>query len=77
VPEVRANRIAHVREMIEEADDADGIELDWQRHAFHLPTDLAHRLRYCISDVQRTARAMCNAAGEERGRPLLLTVRVW
>ena len=76
VPEVRANRIAHVREMLTQAEEIDGIELDWQRHAFHLPTELAHRLRYCITDVQRSVRAMCNEVGQKRGRPVVLTARV-
>jgi hypothetical protein len=63
--------------MLAQADDIlDGIELDWQRHAFHLPTELAYRLRYVITDVQRTVRAMCNEVAERRGRPLLLTARV-
>ena len=76
VPEVRANRIAHVREMLAQAEELDGIELDWQRHAFHFPTELAYRLRYCISDVQRSVRAMCDEVGHNRGRPVILTARV-
>jgi hypothetical protein len=50
--------------------------VDWQRHAFHLPVAEAHRLWYCLTDVQRTVRGLCDEAGRKRGRPLLLTVRV-
>ena len=76
VPEVRANRIAHIRELLKQTNDIDGIELDWQRHAFHLPIEQAYRLRYCITDVQRTVRAMCDEFGRKRGRPVVLTARV-
>ena len=53
-----------------------GIELDWQRHGFHLPADEAYRLRYTITDLQRAARQVTDRTGEQRGRPLCLAARV-
>ena len=75
VPEVRRNRLDHVRELCERY-DWDGIELDWQRHGFHLPADEAYRLRYTVTDLQRAARQVTERAGEQRGRPLYLAARV-
>ena len=54
VPEIREHRYAHIKEICERY-DWDGVELDWQRHAFHLPTDEAYRLRYVLTDLQRGA----------------------
>ena len=75
VPEVRRHRLDHVRELCERY-DWDGIELDWQRHGFHLPADEAYRLRYTITDLQRAARQVTDRTGEQRGRPLCLAARV-
>jgi hypothetical protein len=74
VPEVREHRLQHVSEVVGLA-DWDGIELDWQRHAFHLPHDDAWPLRYTLTDLQRAIRRMTRKA-RERGRPLLVAVRV-
>jgi hypothetical protein len=74
-PEVREHRLKHITEVARLA-DWDGIELDWQRHAFHLPLDDAYRLRYTLTDLQRAVRQMTNRIGRERGRPLYLAVRV-
>ena len=57
VPEVRRYRLDHLREICERY-DWDGVELDWQRHPFHLPEDEAYRLRYALTDLQRAARHM-------------------
>jgi len=75
VPEVRAHRLQHVTEIARLA-GWDGIELDWQRHAYHLPIAAADRLRYTLTDLQRAIRRMTNEVGRERGRPLHLAVRV-
>ena len=56
VAEVREQRLAHVREMLRY--DWDGIELDWQRHAFHLPEEEAYRLRYVLTDLVRAVRLL-------------------
>eukprot|EP01051_Picozoa_sp_SAG22_P000307 SAG22_NODE_7_length_40155_cov_25.241356_20_plen_176_part_00 len=75
VPEVREHLLAAIVELAERA-DWDGLELDWQRHAFHLPQDTAYTLRYTLTDLQRAVRRATNALGQKRGRPFLLTVRV-
>ncbi len=75
VPEIREHRFQHVTEVAKLA-DWDGIELDWQRHAFHLPIADAERLRYTLTDLQRAIRRMTNQIGCERGRPFYLAVRV-
>ena len=45
VPEVREHLLAAIVELASRA-DWDGLEMDWQRHAFHLPADFAYTLRY-------------------------------
>ena len=74
-PQVREHRLQHITEVARLA-DWDGIELDWQRHAYHLPLDDAYRLRYTLTDLQRAVRALTNRIGRERGRPMYLAVRV-
>ena len=75
VPEVREYRLAHVREVCTRF-DWDGVELDWQRHAFHLPDDQAWRLRYSLTDLQRAVREMTQEIARERGRPFYLAARI-
>ncbi len=75
VPEVREHRLAHIREVCTRY-DWDGVELDWQRHAFHLPDDQAHRLRYTLTDLQRAVREITNEIARERGQPFYLAARV-
>lgn len=75
IPEVREHRLQHITEVCELA-DWDGIELDWQRHAFHLPFDDAYRLRYTLTDLQRALRRLTQQIGRKRGKPFYLAVRV-
>ena len=75
VPEVRRHRLAHIDEVCR-LYDWDGVELDWQRHSFHLPEDYAFRLRYVLTDLQRAVRKMTNELAEKRGRPFYLAARV-
>ena len=75
IPAVREHRLQHISEACHVADWA-GAELDWQRHAFHLPTDDAHRLRYTLTDLQRAVRQMTDEIARQRGRPFYLAVRV-
>ncbi|MDA0335806.1 MAG: hypothetical protein O2782_11615 [bacterium] len=75
IPQVRQHRLDHLREICERW-DWDGIELDWQRHPFHLPEDEAWRLRYTLTDLQRAARQLTNDIAQRRGRPLHVAVRV-
>ena len=75
VPEVRAHRLAHIEEVCRRW-DWDGVELDWQRHAFHLPDDHGYRLRYVLTDLQQSVRRMTDELAEKRGRPYYVAARV-
>ncbi len=75
VPEVRAHKLELITQACRLA-DWDGVELDWQRHAFHLPAEHEYRLRYALTDLQRAVRRMTRELGEERGRPFPVAVRV-
>jgi hypothetical protein len=75
VPEVREHRLAHIGEVCQ-GYDWDGVELDWQRHAFHLPQDEAYRLRYLLTDLQRAARRVARQVEAGRGRPFRVAARV-
>jgi hypothetical protein len=72
---VREHRFAHIEEVCK-LYDWDGVELDWQRHSFHLPEDHAYRLRYALTDLQRAVRRMTNELAARRGRPFYLAARV-
>ena len=75
VPEVREHRYTHIEEIVTRY-DWDGVELDWQRHAFHLPEDEAYRLRYVLTDLQRRVRHLTDDLAKRRGRPFYLAARV-
>ncbi|MCZ6678023.1 MAG: family 10 glycosylhydrolase [Candidatus Poribacteria bacterium] len=75
IPEIREHRYAHIKEICERY-DWDGVELDWQRHAFHLPQDDGYRLRYVLTDLQRAVRRMTDESARKRGRPFYLAARV-
>ena len=75
VPEVRRHRFEHVRELCERW-DWDGVELDWQRHGYHLDKDYGFKLRYALTDLQRSIRQATDRIGEERGRPFYVAARV-
>ena len=75
VPEVRE----HILRLITEAchlAEWDGVELDWQRHALHLPAEQQYRLRYTLTDLQRAVRTMTDEIAKERGRPFPVAVRI-
>lgn len=75
VPEVRRHRLAHMAEVCRSY-DWDGVELDWQRHGFHLPQDDAYRLRYVLTDLQRAVRQVTRQLERKRGRPFRVAARV-
>ena len=75
VAQVRQHRFQYIAEACRSA-DWDGVELDWQRHAFHLPEDDAYRLRYTLTDLQRAVRQLADEIAAERGRPFYVAVRV-
>jgi len=75
IPEVRELRLKFIKEALQQA-DWDGVELDWQRHGFHLPTHDGYRLSYAITDLQRAVRQVADEIAQERGRPFYVAVRV-
>jgi hypothetical protein len=75
IPEVRELRLKFIKEALQQA-DWDGVELDWQRHGFHLPTHDGYRLSYVITDLQRAVRQVTDEIAKERGRPFYVAVRV-
>ncbi len=75
IPEVRQHRLAHIQEVCT-LYNWDGVELDWQRHAFHLPDGKGYRLRYLLTDFQRAVRKMTDRLARLRGRPFYLAARV-
>ena len=75
IPEVREHKLDLIEQACRLA-DWDGVELDWQRHAFHLPGKHEYRLRYALTDLQRAIRRMTDGIAEERGRPFPVAVRV-
>ncbi len=75
IPEVREYSLIRIREACAQA-DWDGIEIDWQRHAFHLPEHDAYRLRYTLTDFMRAIRSVTDEHADKRGRPFYLAVRV-
>ncbi len=75
VPEVREHMLQYISEACAQA-DWDGVELDWQRHAFHLPEHDAYRLRYTLTDLMRAVRRMTDGIAEERGAPFHVATRV-
>ena len=75
IPEVRELRLSYIREACLQA-DWDGVELDWQRHPFHVPENYGYRLRYVLTDHQRSIRRMADEIAEQRGRPFYVAARV-
>ena len=75
IPEVREHKLDLIEQACRLA-DWDGVELDWQRHAFHLPGRHEYRLRYTLTDLQRAVRMMTDRIAGERGRPFPVAVRV-
>ncbi|MBM3276539.1 MAG: hypothetical protein FJY95_00440 [Candidatus Handelsmanbacteria bacterium] len=75
IPQIREHRYAHIKEVCRNW-AWDGVELDWQRHAFHLPQDQGYRLRYTLTDLQRAVRGLTDELSQQRDRPFYLAARV-
>ena len=75
IPEVREYTLLRIREACMLA-NWDGVEIDWQRHAFHLPESDAYRLRYALADLMRSIRRLADEIAKERGRPFYILTRV-
>jgi hypothetical protein len=77
VPEVRDYYVALLSEVCNRF-DIDGLEMDFMRFPYYFPRDTARMKEYAgiMTSFVRRVRAMTEARGKERGRPLLLTARV-
>ncbi len=75
IPQVRERRLKLISEALRQS-DWDGVELDWQRHGFHLPTHDGYRLSYVLTDLQRAVRALADEIAQDRRRPFHVAVRV-
>ncbi len=75
IAEVREYALLRIREACMLA-DWDGVEVDWQRHAYHLPTFDAYRLRYALTDLMRAIRRLTDDIARKRGRPFFILTRV-
>jgi hypothetical protein len=75
VPEVRAFRLAELRECCERY-DIDGLDLDFQRFPIYFPMSEGPRHVETMTSWVREVRDMTRAVGKKRGRPILLSARV-
>jgi hypothetical protein len=75
IPEVRALRLAELRECCERY-PIDGLDIDFQRFPIYFPQDEGVQNQETMTAWMREVRAMTREVGEKRGRPLLLSARV-
>lgn len=75
IPEVRAQRLAELRECCERY-PIDGLDIDFQRFPIFFPQDEGPKHRETMTAWMREVRAMTRDVGTQRGRPLLLSARV-
>ncbi len=75
VPEVRAERLAELRECCERY-PIDGLDLDFQRFPIYFPQDEGHKHVETMTEWVRQVRAMTREVARKRGRPILLSARI-
>lgn len=75
VPEVRAQRLAELRECCERY-PVDGLDLDFQRFPMYFPPGKEADHIADMTDWVRQVRAMTREIGRDRGRPLQLCARI-
>ncbi len=75
IPEVRAQRLAELRECCERY-PIDGLDIDFQRFPIYFPQDAGAENVETMTAWMREVRAMTREVGEKRGRPLLLSARI-
>ena len=75
IPEVRALRLAELRECCERF-NIDGLDLDFQRFPIYFPQDKGHLYVDTMTEWVRSVRKMTEEVGKERGRPLQLCARI-
>ena len=74
-PEVRARQLALIEEVLTRY-DVDGFELDFLRGAYYFRTDERRTGMPLMTGFVRDVRALVDRAGEGKGRPLTLAIRV-
>jgi len=75
VPEVRAPRLAELRECCQRY-PIDGLDIDFQRFPIYFPQDEGPQHQATMTAWMREVRAMTREVGEQRGRPILISARV-
>lgn len=75
IPEVRAHRLAQMREMCERF-DIDGLDLDFQRFPMYFKIGEEIKYTETMTNWIREIREMTNEVGVKRGRPILLCARI-
>jgi len=75
IPEVRAHRLAQMREMCERF-DIDGLDLDFQRFPMYFKVGEECKYLETMTNWIREIRKMTNEVGTKRGRPILLCARI-
>ena len=73
--EVRQYKLNMIREICE-GYDLDGLELDFMRFPVYFPYGEGENYLDVMTDFVADARSIADEAGQRRGRPILLTVRV-
>ena len=74
-PEVRERQLALIEEVLTRY-DVDGFELDFLRGAYYFKTDERRSAMPLMTDFVRGVRRLVDRAGEGKGRPLTLAIRV-
>lgn len=74
-PEVRARQLALIEDVLTRH-DVDGFELDFLRGAYYFRTDERRTGMPLMTGFVRDVRALVDRAGEGKGRPLTLAIRV-
>ncbi len=75
IPEVRAQRLAQMRECCERF-SIDGLDIDFQRFPMYFPAGEEKENVKTMTAWIAEIRQMMQEVGKQRGRPLLLSVRV-
>ena len=75
IPEVRALRLAELRELCENY-DIDGLDLDFQRFPIYFPMGSESEHIGTMTEWMRAVRAVVKDVGEKRGRPISLSARI-
>jgi hypothetical protein len=73
--EVREHHLALVRELLERY-DADGIELDWMRFAWHFKPGQEEAGRPLLTEFVRQVRMLTDQTARRRGHPVGIAARV-